>query len=79
MNPHTKIQSALLLKGDVIVSSRTGKELLCYTEPHHVRVGDSIIRIEYYLWDAIKKKVKRYKDCEIKLMLEAIWSVKPFN
>lgn len=69
--------AGLLSKGDVIVSKRTGKELLCYTEPHNVWLGNTIVNIEYYLWDSVKKKSKRYKGREIKAMLESVWSVKP--
>lgn len=79
MTQNCLLVAGLLSKGDVIVSSRTGKELLCYTEPHNIYIGNSntIVSIDYYLWDAVSKKSKRYKGREIKAMLEGVWFVKP--
>ena len=71
-----KAETELLTKGDVIVSGRTGKELLCYTEPMNVWVGNSIVDVEYCLWDATKKKSKTYKRNEIKKMIGGVWSIK---
>lgn len=68
--------TCVLSKGDVIISNKTAKELLCYTEPSKVYVGQNIVRVEYYLWDSDKKKSKKFKESDIKIMLQKNWSIK---
>jgi hypothetical protein len=64
-------------KGDIIISNKTAKQFLCYTDPFKVYVGQNVVRVEYYLWDVDKKKSKKFKESDIRTMLEKNWSVKP--